>query len=164
MESEKEYRPMRIRTKDFGELDINSEAIIKFPRGLFAFEGSKEFILIEKEGYKQKWLQAVDSERPRFIVFDPTDIVLGYLPELPVEALKELKLASGECPDLYVVAVIPENIKDMTVNLKSPLLINKKERLAVQIVLEKGDFPIRYRVFKEDKRGARNANSQQEMR
>ena len=50
---------MEIKSKDFGILEIETKDIINFPQGLYAFENITRFVLIEKDGYKIKWLQAV---------------------------------------------------------------------------------------------------------
>lgn len=143
---------MIINTRDFGELTIEESEIINFPRGVFAFEEVKKFVLIEKEGYLQKWLQSAIDVNPRFIVFDPDQILEGYNPHIPTEVLRELKIGRNEKYALYVIAVIPENIKDMTVNLKSPIIVNREKRLAEQVILDREDFPVRYRVFQEEGR------------
>jgi len=144
---------MKINTKDFGELTIEESEVIFFPKGLFAFEEVKEFVLIEMDGYLQKWLQAVNDANPRLIVLNPSDILEGYEPHIPDEVLRELKIGKNDKYSIYVVAVIPENIKNMTVNLKSPIIVNYEKRLAAQGILEKEDLPIRYRVFQEKKGG-----------
>jgi len=141
---------MKIKTKDFGEMEITKDEILHFPHGLFAFEEVTRFVLIEKDGCTQKWLQSAEEENPRFIIFDPADIIEGYHPNIPLETFQELKIDPADPFSLYVIAVVPANIKDMTVNLKSPLLINPQKQLGAQIILEKEDFPVRCRVFQED--------------
>ena len=141
---------IKINTKDFGVLDICEEEVIHVPAGLYAFEEFTEFVLLAQDGCLQKWLQAVKAENPRFIVFDPQDIVAGYHPVLSPEVLAELKIDPNDDPAVYVIATIPAHIKNMTVNLKSPLAVNPKRRLAAQIILENENYPIRHRVFQEN--------------
>jgi len=143
---------MIINTRDFGELTIEESDIINFPKGVFAFEEVKKFVLIEKEGYIQKWLQSAIDVNPRFIIFDPNQILEGYDPRIPPEFLREIKIGRNDEYTLYVIAVIPENIKDMTVNLKSPIIVNREKRLGAQVILDREDFPVRYRVFPEEGR------------
>lgn len=143
---------MIINTRDFGELTIEESEIINFPKGVFAFEEVKKFVLIEKDGYIQKWLQSAMDVNPRFIIFDPHEILEGYNPRIPPEVLRELKIGRHEKYALYVIAVIPENIRNMTVNLKSPVVINQEKRLGAQVILDREDFPVRYRVFPEEGR------------
>ena len=143
---------MKINSKDFGVIEVNKEDIIHFPEGLFAFEEENEFVLIKKDGFMQKWLQSAINESTRFIVFDPADIVEGYAPNLPDEVLEKLAIDDENQISIYLIAVIPENIKDMTVNLKSPVIINHQSLLGEQVILDKEAYPIRYHVFKEEGR------------
>jgi flagellar assembly factor FliW len=48
---------------------------------------------------------------------------------------------------LLLIAIVPQNIKDITVNLKSPVVVNMGKRLAVQAILENSAYPVRYRLF-----------------
>ena len=145
---------MKIKTKDFGILEIEEKDIINFPKGLYAFENSTEFILIERDGNIIKRLQSVENEDPRFIIFDPADIVTGYEPEIESDVLAELQIDEGKKPSVYVIAVVPENIREMTINMKSPVLINHEKNLGMQVMLEKGNYSVRQPVFPKDKEGA----------
>lgn len=144
---------MKISSKDFGVYEITKEDIICFPEGLFAFEDVKEFVLIEKDNYLQKWLQSVGNENPRFIVFEPNDILEGYMPLIPEEMFNKVGAKNDTELTLYVIAVIPDDIQEMTVNLKSPVIINHQSRLGAQIILDSGNYPVRHRVFAKEGRG-----------
>ena len=144
---------MKIKTKDFGILEIEEKDIINFPKGLYAFENSTKFILIERDGNIIKRLQSVENEDPRFIIFDPADIVTGYEPEIESDVLAELQIDEGKKPSVYVIAVVPENIREMTINMKSPVLINHEKNLGMQVMLEKGNYSVRQPVFPKDKEG-----------
>ena len=143
---------MKINSKDFGLLDVAQEDIINFPNGLFAFEEEHKFVLIDKDGYEQKYLQSVRAEYPRFVVFDPGDIVAGYQPKLSKEVLTMFEADGEEALAFYVIAMISENLCDMTVNLKSPVIINKNKKLGAQIILDQQNYPIRYKVFSQERR------------
>jgi flagellar assembly factor FliW len=144
---------MKIDTKDFGLLEIEEGKIVHFQSPIMAFEEATQFALIERDGYMQKWLQSVQGKDPRFIVFNPDDIIQGYYPSIPIEVLKVLELQNGQKPCLFVIAVVPEDIKDMTINLKSPIIINFHKRLAAQVILDNENYPVRYRVFKDNEVG-----------
>lgn len=138
---------MKIMTKDFGLLEIDEGEIIRFPKGVFAFQNAKKFILITKDDCPAIWLQCVTEQDPRFMVFEPEQVVEGYSPAFPDEVYKTLQAEPGEALYVLVIAVIPENLRDTTVNLKSPIVINQKKRLAVQVILDNDAYPIRYRIF-----------------
>ncbi len=143
---------MQINSKDFGLLDITQEDIINFPNGLFAFEEEHKFVLIDMDGYKQKYLQSLQTEYLRFIVFNPDDIVLDYQPRLPKEILTMFEANGEEELAFFVIAMIPEDLHEMTVNLKSPVIINRNNKMGAQIILDQQNYPIRYRVFSQRRR------------
>ncbi|MEG2144617.1 MAG: flagellar assembly protein FliW [Oscillospiraceae bacterium] len=59
-------------------------------------------------------------------------------------------MEAGENPmHVFLIAVIPKNFKDATVNLKSPLVFSYESGLAAQVILE-SDYPIRYPLFKKE--------------
>ena len=48
---------------------------------------------------------------------------------------------------MVLVMRIPENIEDMSVNMKAPVVINTKNKKAVQIIVE-GDYQVRQPIYK----------------
>ncbi|NDG85692.1 MAG: flagellar assembly protein FliW, partial [Proteobacteria bacterium] len=50
---------------------------------------------------------------------------------------------------VFTILTIPSNLTEMTANLKAPVVINVKERIAKQVVLQENDQPIKHPMFKE---------------
>ncbi|MGI5891276.1 MAG: flagellar assembly protein FliW [Bacillota bacterium] len=144
---------MEITTKDFGIINIKEQEIIHFPKGIFSFEEAKKFIFINSDDYSAICLQAVDNVDPRFIVFNPLDIMEDYSPMLPEGVMQQLEATSLDELCFFVIAVIPQKIQDMTVNLKSPIVVNPYKRLGMQVILENQDYQIRHSVYDEKERG-----------
>ncbi len=142
---------MIIRTRDFGEQEVAENKIISFPDGLYAFEEEHRFILLSPLGEDvfPAWLQSVDNENLCFIVFDPQKIVTDYSVTADTEDLKVAEI--GEKSDLRYLslAVVPEEYKDTTINLKSPILVNTKKMLAVQAIAAE-NYPIKFPIFKKE--------------
>jgi len=59
-----------LRTKYFGEIDIEDGGVLDFPAGLFAFEEEKKFVLLPFEGSESTLLclQSVQNEGLAFVV------------------------------------------------------------------------------------------------
>jgi flagellar assembly factor FliW len=53
---------------------------------------------------------------------------------------------------IYSIAVVPDDIKDMTINLKGPIIINTKTNRAKQIVLEDDKYTLKYKIFENIKK------------
>ena len=82
-------------------------------------------------------------------VFDKLD----YEFELDDAVQKELGIKDQEDMLIYVIITIPQGrIEDMTANLTAPVVLNKKNMQAKQVVLEKGGYTTRHRLFPEKKK------------
>ena len=137
-----------IKTRDFEEVEIDTEAVLKFSDGLFAFENSKNFALLSPlgEGDYPMWLQSTEDENLCFIVFSPYAVMEEYKPTITEEMKKMIELDNEDDLRFLVIAVVPENFKKSTVNLKSPIIVNNKKGTAAQVILE-DDYQLRFPIF-----------------
>ena len=143
---------MVIETRDFGPIEIQEDEVIHFPDGIYGFDDSKRFALLNTgSAAGMMHLQCVDSPTPRFIVLDPFLILEDYAPEIPPEAMNKLRVESLEALSLLVIAVIPKDFRTSTVNLKSPIAINFKEHLGMQVILGNRDYSVRFRLFNHER-------------
>lgn len=142
---------IKIKTRDFSEVEISEDMILNFPQGVFAFEDNKRFILISPLGEDKfpMWLQSVDTEALCFIVFDPKEFCPDYAVTLTDEAKEALGYSDGDSIEYLVIAVIPEQYKDTTVNLKSPVVIDNSKKTAVQLIAQEA-YPVRFPIFKKE--------------
>ncbi|HOJ47959.1 MAG TPA: flagellar assembly protein FliW [Bacillota bacterium] len=146
---------MLIKTKDFEYIEISEEDIISFPNGVYGFEDTKKFVILKNpENIWMMYLQSAENEDPRFILLDPFMIFEDYNPLLPEGAFELLGASDKKDLNFFVVTVVPENIKDMTVNLKSPVVINFDKKIGAQVILENKEYTVRTRVFPDEGTGA----------
>ena len=148
---------MLIDTRDFGEIEVSEDELITFPAGVFAFEEAREFVLIsplntEEEDVYPKWLQCAEDTTPCFIVFDPALVDGSYIVKLESFEQKLLKL-DGDDADIndvrfLVIATVHDDFTKTTVNMKAPIVVNQKERLAVQAILA-DDYDFRAPLYNE---------------
>jgi flagellar assembly factor FliW len=139
---------LKIQTDYRGEVEYSKEDIITIEDSLYGFEDKKEFILIgnvEPE-LPFHWLQSIEDENVTFVITDPFLFVEKYDFEIDDHTVDQLKIESPEDLMIYTMAIIPESVEDITINLKSPLVLNIKERKAKQIILNE-DYPYKYEIF-----------------
>ena len=138
---------MKIKTRDFGEVEMSEKDVYHFTQPLFGFESYTDFIILNHKeiGENIIWLQSVQEKELCFILMDPSGMSASFLPELPADSEKLLGKGDLLC---WVVAVVPQNFKDSSVNLKSPVFINTETHLAAQIMLE-SDYPVRFFFLRE---------------
>lgn len=141
---------MKAATRLFGEIEIDESKIITFEDGIIGFPDMKKFTLIfdeEKEGRPSiSWLQSMDEPEIAFPVMDPLFVCETYNPSVEDELLKNLGTIKEDNLYVLVTVTVPQNIKELGVNLKAPIVINTDTRKASQIIVE-DDLPVRYRIY-----------------
>lgn len=142
---------MHIKTRDFGEVQVDEKDIIAFPKGIYGFEDYKEFAMIRENPFDVDgvWLQSTADEYICFILFDPNKILTNYNPIYAQKELEELEISEPQEVELYVIAVIPEDVTKATVNALCPIVIHNKKRLGKQIFLENEEYSMRLALMKE---------------
>ncbi|MBW4827892.1 MAG: flagellar assembly protein FliW [Clostridiaceae bacterium] len=143
---------MKLNTRNFGEIEIDESSIINFPNGIPGFEKEKRYIIINNTDEENpfQWLQSVDNQDLAFVVINPFFVKVDYDIRLPESAIEALKIKDEGDVALYTIVVIPENIEEMTTNLSGPIVVNVKEKLGKQIVLDDGRYSTKYYIFKKE--------------
>ena len=144
---------MLINTAVLGQVDVDEQNIYKMPEGLYGFEEEHKWALItqQDEGLTLMWLQAVGDDTPCFVVFDPFEIVQDYSPKLEEADLKQLGVKSEDQLSFLVIAVVPEDFSQISVNLKSPIALNPQTNDARQVILGGEQvWPIKYYLMGQD--------------
>ena len=141
---------MKAATRLFGEIEIDESKIITFEDGIIGFPDMKKFTLIfdeEKEGRPSiSWLQSMDEPEIAFPVMDPLFVCETYNPSVEDELLKNLGTIKEDNLYVLVTVTVPQNIKELAVNLKAPIVMNTDTRKASKIIVE-DDLPVRYRIY-----------------
>lgn len=145
---------MLLKTKHFGEIEIEEKNILRFDNGLPGFEPCKRYILLENEDQASpfRWLQCVDRPEVAFAVADPFPIVKDYDFELDDESAKRLGIEKSGDVAVYVIVVVPEDLKKTSMNLKAPLIINSRNKRGGQIILDTGKYTVRHYISDELRR------------
>jgi flagellar assembly factor FliW len=91
-----------------------------------------------------KWLQSVDSMDLAFILMDPRSVIADYAVALRKTELDELAVTKSDELDVYTLVVVPADHSQLRTNLKAPVVINMKQRLGKQTILDGSDYPIQF--------------------
>lgn len=146
---------MKVNTRDFGPVNIEPNDIFEFPEGIYGFEEEKKFALFTKvfEDVPFLYLQSMDNIVPCFLVFEPSDLYHDYKPSLSDEDLKACNVESPDELVFLVIANIPDSLADMSINIKSPLVLNPKTNKGRQVILQNADYSVRYQPFMQNSQG-----------
>ena len=139
---------MKIKTAQFGEVEINAKEIIHFPEGILGFEEIKDYVLLEEDGVFF-WLQSIKVPSLCFLVIEPRLFMFNYSLDIPDEDVEFLKIKTPEDVKIISIVTVPEDPSKMTANLQGPIVINSSEMLAKQIISTNPSHRLKVPVLKE---------------
>jgi flagellar assembly factor FliW len=144
---------VKITTTRFGELEVDKKDIIEFTEGLLGFENLKKFFIVDPGDQTLiLWLQSTDDAGTAFPIIEPKIFQPNYMVKLlPVE-LNSLALENLQNASVYTVLTIPQNVTEMSANLKAPIIINNKTKMARQIVLQDSKLEVRFKMYMDLKK------------
>ena len=140
---------MIIRTKLFGEINVDEYKLIKFVNGIVGFPELTDFLLIhDSEGNGNvRWMQSIQEPAFAMPVIDPLAVKPDYNPSIEDELLKPLGDINSENMLVLVTITVPKEIEKMSVNLKAPLVINGENLKASQIIVEDDSYEVKYPIY-----------------
>ncbi len=129
-----------LRTKYFGTVTCDDSELFQFPLGLPAFEGERSFMPLELPGTQPLlFLQSVLRPELCFLCFPVLVVDSKYKLAVPCDDLVLLGLRPGRQPalgsEVLVLALLSvQDHKPITANLMAPIVVNPKNRRAVQSI------------------------------
>ena len=141
---------MLVQTKFFGEIDLPEEKIVTLERGLIGLEQYKKYTSLydcEKEEANISWFQSVEEPTLALPVIKPWLVKEDYDPVVEDELLTGLGDLTEENLVILLTMTVPEDIKQMSVNLMAPIIINADTRKGTQIVVENADYEVKYKIY-----------------
>lgn len=145
----------KITTKNFGEIEVPENRIIRFERGLIGFEEARRYFLMDADGGDMfKWLQCVDRPELCFLVAEPVSFLFDYSLELTDITVESLKITSPDEVLIYAIVVVPEDPARISANLCGPLVINAGSKLGEQVVSTDPAHGVRHYILDEMKKNA----------
>ena len=141
---------MKLTTRIFGEVEVDDSKIISFPNGIIGFPDLKRFTLMhdEEQGTNTiKWLQSIDEPNFAMPVMDPLVVCPDYKPMVDKEEVSTIGELDESEMLVLVTVTVPHDLKQMTVNLMGPFIINVKECKAVQTIVDNDEYPVKFPIY-----------------
>lgn len=133
-------------TKYQGEIAYSDEAVLTFASGPFGFEAENRFVLIELPAARPiAFLQSLISSTLCFVTLPVHVVDSGYELKLTAEDLAVLELPAERQPrigeDVLCLALITvQKDRPTTANLLAPIVVNLRNRKALQVIVADGDY------------------------
>lgn len=137
---------MHITTTRFGTIEIEEARLVEIPAGLLGFEAYPQFgVLDHTPGSPFRWLQSTTEPSLAFVVIDPFEFFLDY--DFAISDVDEEQLDLRSPEDVEVLALVTISPQDITANLVGPLVINRRNRQARQLVLSEPRYGTRHSLL-----------------
>ena len=120
---------------------------IDFPNGLFGFESFTKFSLIEAEYKPFYWLQSEQDKTLSFLVVDPFIFFDDYELDIDDNSLKSIEVKTPADVVVLTIITIPASGSPVTANLQGPLIINKEQGIAKQVVLGDNRWTTKHNIL-----------------
>jgi flagellar assembly factor FliW len=141
---------MVVKTGRFGQLNVSEDELISIPAGVLGFPDEHKYCLVDPgDDILILWLQSVTNPELAFPVLEPRIFKTDYRVKLSAAEHRELVLTDIKEAAVFSILTIPEEAEEMTANLKAPLVINLKDQIAKQVVLQENEYSIKQKMFKE---------------
>lgn len=139
---------MLIETARFGDFELNESKLIEFPSGIPGFEELKSFIILEiNETKPLYWLQSTQNKHISLPVIIPFELLDDYYIEIRENELEGLHIKDKNDLLILNVVVVPEKLPEMTANLAAPIIVNLKDGLGKQLLIDAAELPIKYPIY-----------------
>ena len=142
---------MLIKTRYFGEIDVDDQKILTFEDGLIGFENLKKFTLIYNNETESSsavtWLQSLDEPMVAFPALSPFYVMKEYNPIVEDEVLVKLGELTEENTVIFLTLTVPSDITKMTTNLKAPIIINADTKKGCQVIAENPEYVVKYNIY-----------------
>lgn len=124
---------MLVQTSRFGQVQTSQEEVIIFPQGLIGFEASRHWLIVPDPANPEiAWLQSSSEPRVALPLISPRKLAPDYKVVIASRQLVSLNIRSTD--RIYILCVVSKSGKTLTMNLRSPIVINLTKRLACQVI------------------------------
>ncbi len=140
---------MIIKTKYFGDHEIDETKIITFPQGLLGLEEYKRYAAFDMpENEKLICLQSLEESQIAFIAINPWDYFPDYDINISDDELAVIGIADSKQLGVFNLLSIGDG-SYVTANLLAPLVINLNTTEAMQIVLNENKYTTRHELLEQ---------------
>lgn len=138
---------MKVQSARFGEIEVAEDSVLQFVSAILGFQEETQYVLIPQvEESPFQYIQSIKDPNLTFVLADPFLFCADYEFTIEDRWLQKLDLQSQEDVDIRAITTVRSS-SDISINLKAPIVINKKSKEAMQIVLDSADYSTRYSLL-----------------
>src|SRR5947207_7460514 len=144
-----------METKNFGTIAYGQDSELNFPCGLPGFDARKRFVAVRlQESDPLIYLQSLEDPALCFITMPILAVDPNYRLKVNREDLAHLGLPAARQPrigeDVLCVTVVAMRESGPTANLLAPIVVNLRNRKAVQAVAPESGYSHQFVLMPEE--------------
>lgn len=123
---------------------------VMFKKGIPGFDHINDFVINNlKDNEKFKILESKNNE-VSFVAINPFEIYSDYEFDLSNEVIRELQINNPK--DVIVLSIITlgKDLESSTMNLQAPIIINSKNNLAKQFIMQNTQYKTKHPLIRRD--------------
>jgi flagellar assembly factor FliW len=135
----------------FGALDLPEDTVLTFPDGMIGFGGLQRYaILKQREDSVFLWLHSLDEGGLAFPIVVPWVFYWDYEVQLSDDDMRAIGVERADQIAIYCVVKVTANVREASINLFSPVVVNNVERIGRQVINAASGYGTRDRLFSSD--------------
>lgn len=124
---------MRVNTREMGEIEVAASQVLEFTNPMLGFPSCRRYVLLPvAEAPPFHWLQSIERPDLAFPVIPAGEVGVRYAPGSGTKG--RVGAVSDKDMTFWVTATFSTSETPMRVNLHAPVAINRRRRLAAQVV------------------------------
>lgn len=129
-------------TTRFGEISVPENKVIRFVQGMPGFERLRKFIILDHDEQGTfRWMQSAEDPGVAFLLTDPNAFKPDYSVPLKKSEMEKLGAESAGTLVTLVMVCVARDARELSLNLKGPVVFNAENMKAVQCVIDRDDYP-----------------------
>lgn len=136
---------MKVPTKWMGTVEVSEDATLYVPDGLFGFEDLKRYAVADVETLRPfRLLISTEDPEVAFVIADPLALFRPYSAPLADSDRDLLDLQPDDQVSMFVLLSAADAGDGFTANLKGPVVLNTRNRVAKQVVVYNPAYSFRH--------------------
>jgi flagellar assembly factor FliW len=134
-----------ITSSRYGSIEISKDMVISCPDGVMKTPGPGDFVVVGLKRFAPFLvLVSVNAPNVSYPIVDPRSLVPDYEPMIPGEELRRIGSPGSDSIQIVTTVKLDMRRKVTILDLRHPILINVKRRLAKQVELS--DYPRTFEI------------------
>jgi flagellar assembly factor FliW len=141
---------MLVKTNFLGveeTVEVAEEQIFAFDPGMGGFESLRRYALIAETDSPIEWLQSLEDPDVAFALLEPFAFMPEYAFELSDADAEALGMREAQDALVRCVLTLHEDPALITANLLAPVILSRRSHMARQVIVQNGDYALRFPVF-----------------